>query len=108
MKKITLIIMLFGLALFDIQVLADEVREAEIPSQLLRLSNDGTGVIKVPNCDKNGCKNILVKVTQSTKGVLDGLEMGLLQAKNLSRPGFVSLMYFANSKEALAVGFTRK
>ncbi len=107
MKKFTLMVLFCGLALFNVQVLADELREAEVSSQQLRLSKDGTGVIKVLNCNKGTCKNTLVKITQATKGVLNGVEMGLLQAKSLSRPGFVGLAYSANTKEVLTIGFTQ-
>ena len=100
-----------GLALFDTQVLADEIREAEIFTGDLRLSKDGTGVIKVLYCDtvdQGVCKNTLVKITRKTKGALDGIEMGLLEAKSLSRPGISGLVYSAETKEVLQIGFTRK
>ena len=107
MKKITLMTLFCCLALFNIQVLADEIKEAEISSQQLKLSKDGTGIIKLRDCDKDGCKNMLVKVTQATKGVLNGVEMNLLRAKSLSRPGFVGLLYSRETKEALSIGFTQ-
>ncbi len=108
MKKLTLMILFFGLVLFDIQVMAEGIREAEISTGDLRLAKDGTGVIKVLQCDKGVCKSILVKITQATRGTLDGIEMGLLEAKSLSRPGFSGLAYSVDTKEALAIGFTRK
>lgn len=108
MKKLTLMLLFCGLALFDIQVLADELRDVEFSSADLRLSRDGTGVIKVLNCDKGVCKKILVKVTPATKGVLDGVEMDLLQAKSLSRPGISGLVYSVDTREVLKIGFPHK
>jgi len=111
MKKLTLMVLFFGLALFDIQVMAEEIREAEFASEDLRLAKDGTGVIKVLYCDiadQGVCKKTLVNITLATRGVLDGVDMSLLQAKSLSRPGFSSLVYSADTKKVLTIGFSRK
>jgi hypothetical protein len=108
MKKLTLMALFCGLVLFGAQVVADGFGEAEVFSSQMRLSKDGTGLIKVINCYKNDCKKTLVTITQSTIGVLDGVEMGVLQAKKLSRPGIVALVYSAKTKEAVRIGFPSK
>jgi len=106
MKKHILIITTCLLVSFNTNVLADDYLEAEINSREIKLSKDGTGVIKFRQCDNNNnCKNVLVSITQETKGVLNGVEMGLLQAKKLSMPGFVGLLYKRDSKEAVSIGF---
>ncbi len=108
MKKLTLMVLFCGLVLFDAQVLADSFDEVEVFSSQMRLSKDGTGLINVINCHKNDCKKTLVTITKSTIGVLDGVEMGVLQAKKLSRLGMVVLVYSTETKKAVRIGFPSK
>jgi len=106
MKKQILIITTCLLVSFNTHVLAGDYLETEIDSREIKLSKDGTGIIKFRQCDNNAkCKNVLVSITPETKGVLNGVEMGLLQAKKLSMPGFVGLLYKRDSKEAVSIGF---
>ena len=105
MKKFILIITACLVALFTINVLAEEILgEAEIPGSLLRISEDGTGIIKFRQCDK--CKNILVKITPATRAYLNGVEMSVLQARERSKPGFIGFQFTLDSKEVRTIGFT--
>ncbi len=109
MKKIILIITACTLVLFNINVSAKKsaepeiLGEAEIPSSLLRISKDGTGIIKFRQCDE--CKMILVKVTPATIFYLNGNKISAAQAKKLSRPGFIGIQYTLDSNEVRTIGF---
>lgn len=110
MKKFILIITTCLVALFNINVLAEEILaeetlgEAEIPGSLVRISKDGTGIIKFSQCD--GCKIILVKITPATRAYLNGVEMSVLQAWKRSKPGFIGFQFTLDSKEVRTIGFT--
>ena len=107
MKKYFLIFTTCMLVLFNINVRADTYVEAEIHSQQLRLSKDGTGIAKFIQCANDKCENVLVSITPATKGVLNGVEMDLLQAKASSRPGFVGMVYERDSKKVVTIGFSK-
>jgi len=109
MKKIILMAMTCLFVLFNINVLAEKtgkpeiLGEAEIPGRLIKMSKDGTGIIKFSKC--GDCEIILVKITATTKFYLNGVEISALQAKKLSKPGFVGMQYTLDSKEVRTIGF---
>ncbi len=108
MKKIILIATACLLVLFNVNVSAEKsgkpevLGEAEIPGSLIRMSKDGTGIIKFSKC--GDCKTILVKVTAATRFYLNGNEISASQMRKLSKPGFVGIQYTLDSKEVRTIG----
>ncbi|HHJ35675.1 MAG TPA: hypothetical protein ENJ87_07905 [Gammaproteobacteria bacterium] len=103
MKKIILFVTICLMSLSSTQLLAGDLEEAEIFSGWLKITKDGTGIVKFKPCDK--CNSILVRITASTKTYLNGTEIGLLKAMARTKPGFISLQYSPDNKEARTIGF---
>jgi len=109
MKKIILITTVCLLVFFNINASAKKsakpeiLGEAEISGRLIRMSEDGTGIVRFKQC--GDCKVILVKITAATKFYLNGTEISALQAKKMSMPGFVGMQYTLDTKEVRSIGF---
>lgn len=108
MKKFILIATACLLILSNVSASAKEseksevLGEAEIPSSLIRMSKDGTGIIKLSKC--GDCKEVLVKVTAATKFYLNGNEISASQMRKLPKRGFVGIQYTLDSKEVRTIG----
>ncbi len=108
MKKFILITTACLLILFNVNASAKKsekpevLGEAEVPGSLIRMSKDGTGIIKFSKC--GDCKKILVKVTAATKFYLNGNEISASQMRELPKRGFAGIQYTLDSKEVRTIG----
>lgn len=73
MKFFTYLIMLFSL-LYSISVIAGESSyiPVEVPAKLIKLSNDGTGVVQKVSCQ--GCDYTFVRITANTRAFVNNVE----------------------------------
>lgn len=81
MKIISHLLTLLLLA-FSLNVFAEEspFDTLEIESLQIKLSNDGTGIIKLKSCI--GCDLRMVKITAKSKASINGVEVDIQEAKN--------------------------
>ena len=105
MKQFIIILSACLFLLVNSQVLAEDISEAEIFSGQLILSKDGTGFVKFKPCE--ACNSILINITSATKTYLNGVEVGLLKAREQTRPGFIRLQYSPNDQAARTIGFLK-
>ena len=70
----------------------------------IKLSNDGTGIIKGVIC--TGCTFKIAKITHNTKAYVDGVEVNILMAK--SRAGKPTLVSFnTETREVQAIRWSK-
>ncbi len=105
MKQFNIIITTCLFLLFSSQAFAEDISEAEIFSGLINVSKDGTGFVRFKPC--GSCNSIFLNITTATKTYINGVETGLLEARQRTKPGFVSLQYSPAEKEVLAIGFLK-
>ncbi len=103
MKKLIVVMGVCLLLAFNGQAHAEDLKEAEISTEQIKLSKDGTGIIKFKPCGK--CKQVLVKITPATKAYLNGEVINILEAKSRFNERAVGLLYMANSNVARAIYF---
>ena len=64
----------------------------EVPAAKVKLSNDGTGIVKDMGCYKQ-CEDFsIVKITRKTRSYADAVEVNILEAK--SRAGETAYIEF--------------
>ena len=65
--------------------------ELELPSLAIKLSNDGTGIIKKVTC--GGCDYNFGKITRNTKAYVNGVNVDLLRARERAgKPVFIQFV----------------
>ena len=81
------------LLVFNFNVFAEvqPYRVVEIESSKIKLAQDGTGIVKGIKC--TGCDFSFVKITASSKASIQGLEVNILQARNI-KAGTVLMVSF--------------
>lgn len=111
MKKIILVTMACLLVFFNINASAEKTQkpeilgEAEISAHLIRMSEDGTGIIKFRQC--GDCEIVLVTITAATRFYLNGDSISASQARKVPKHGFVGMQYALDSKEVRTIGYTK-
>ncbi len=100
MKQLSII--LFSLTLFVTGIASAKqttYAELEVPLQI-KLSNDGTGIIKNVTC--GGCDYKIGKITKNTKAYVNGVDVDLFRARD--RAGKMVLIQFVRSTgEVMAI-----
>ena len=75
-RFLVLLLMFFSLGLF-----AEEMpfRVVELGALGIKLSNDGTGIVKGIHCE--GCDFNFVKITANSKASIDGVDVSIFEAR---------------------------
>ena len=91
-KKITNRFLMLLLMLFSLNVFAEEAPfyVVELGSLSIKLSNDGTGIVKGIHCE--GCDFNFVKITANSKASKGGVEVSIMEARG--RAGKFAMVSF--------------
>ncbi len=83
-KKISNGFLISVLVLFSLNVFAEKMpfKVFETESLSIKLSNDGTGIVKGIRCD--GCDFNFVSITENSKASKDGVEVSIMEARGLA------------------------
>ena len=81
-KVMTNHLLVLLLLVFSANVCAEiaPFKVVEIGSLSIKLSNDGTGIVKDIHC--NGCDFNFVRITHNSKASIQGVEVNILQARD--------------------------
>jgi len=84
--------LMFLLLTFSLNVFAEKApfKVFETESLSIKLSNDGTGIVKGIKC--SGCNFKFVKITPASKASINGDDVSILEAKN--RAGKFAMVSF--------------
>ena len=104
--NINRVLMLF-LLMFSFNVLAEEVRLKvfETDTSNVKLSNDGTGIVKNIYCE--GCDFNMVKITKSSKASIDGVDVGMLEARSQAGE-FLTISFNPETREVRYIDWYKK
>lgn len=103
MKNLYVFLKVITISLCAFSVQAADFEEAEVYRENIKVSSDGTGVIKNPAC--SGCDVRLVSVTENTKVFLRGQELGVNAALRLSKAPVAVIHFSLDTKEVLTIRF---
>ncbi len=97
MKTINRLLTLF-IFMFSLNVFAEvePFRVTEIESSKIRLSKDGTGIVKDIEC--SGCDFNIVKITTASKASKLGVEVSIFEVRDL-RNEVVMVSFDPNTRE---------
>jgi hypothetical protein len=101
MKQLKLVLLLIPLLTVSV-VNAEQVplEEVEVYSLKLKLSNDGTGIIKDMPCD--GCAFRFGKITKNTKAYVDAVNVDLMRVRErIGRP--VAIQFVRSTGEVIGI-----
>ena len=74
-----LLMLLFLVLSFNVFAETAPFKVVEMDSLSIKLSNDGTGIVKNIKC--NGCDFNFVRITTNSKASIQGTEVNILQAR---------------------------
>lgn len=91
-KVITVRFLMLLVVAFSLNALAEEApfRVFETESLSIKLSNDGTGIVKDIHC--SGCDFNYVKITPASKASVNGNELSIMEARK--RAGKFAMVSF--------------
>ena len=83
-NKTTNCFLMFLLMFCSFSLVAEEMpfKVFETESLSIKLSNDGTGIVKGIRCD--GCDFKFVRITENSKASKDGVEVSIMEARGLA------------------------
>ena len=101
MKQLNMILLLVPLFIAGVVNAGQPtLSELELSSLTMKLSNDGTGIIKKVTC--GGCDYNFVKITKNTKAYVNGVNVDLFRARE--RAGMPVFIQFVRSTgEVMAI-----
>ena len=102
--KVSRILLISSLLLAAGHIHAQQLEEAEIPGNLIRLSGDGTGIAKFKQCDS--CETIIASINKNTKTYVNGKEVYRSEGRVLPK-GFVSIEFDKSSNVVTAIRYLK-